>query len=109
MGSPWKAVADDSRRQMLVLLREGEKTPTEIAQHFRFSLPALSTHLRILSDAGLVKEHKEGRNRLYSVNRDAMREMMEFFDAFWESQLRDLKKHVEGKQTSKGRRGNGGD
>ena len=103
MGSPWKAVADDSRRQMLVLLREGEKTPTEIAQHFRFSLPALSTHLRILSDAGLVKEHKEGRNRLYSVNRDAMREMMEFFDAFWESQLSDLKKHVEGKRASKER------
>jgi len=103
MGSPWKAVADDSRRQMLVLLREGEKTPTEIAQHFRFSLPALSTHLRILSDAGLVKEHKEGRNRLYSVNRDAMREMMEFFDAFWESQLSDLKKHVERKRASKER------
>jgi len=88
---------------MLVLLREGEKTPTEIAQHFRFSLPALSTHLRILSDAGLVKEHKEGRNRLYSVNRDAMREMMEFFDAFWESQLSDLKKHVERKRASKER------
>ena len=103
MGSPWKAVADDSRRQMLVLLREGEKTPTEIAQHFRFSLPALSTHLRILSDAGLVKEHKEGRNRLYSVNRDAMREMMEFFDAFWESQLSGLKTHVERKRASKER------
>ena len=104
MGSPWKAVADDSRRQMLVLLRKGEKTPTEIAEHFAFSRPALSTHLRILSDAGLVKEHKEGRNRLYSVNRDAMREMMRFFDEFWESQLSDLKKHVEGKKTSKGQK-----
>jgi DNA-binding transcriptional ArsR family regulator len=101
MGSPWKAVADDSRRQMLVLLKEGEKTPTEIAEHFSFTLPALSTHLRILSNAGLVTERKEGRNRLYSVNREAMAEMMQFFDAFWESQLNDLKKHVEGKKASK--------
>jgi len=101
MGSPWKAVADDSRRQMLVLLRKGEKTPTEIAEHFRFSLPALSTHLRILSDAGLVKEHKEGRNRLYSVNRDAMIEMMRFFDSFWENQLSELKRHVETKKASR--------
>ena len=104
MGSPWKAVADDSRRQMLVLLREGEKTPTEIAEHFPFSRPALSAHLRILSNAGLVKERKEGRNRLYSVNRDAMVDMMRFFDTFWEGKLTDLKKHVEGKKTSKGRR-----
>ena len=102
MGSPWKAVADDSRRQMLVLLREGEKTPTEIAEHFDFTLPALSTHLRILNEAGLVSERKEGRNRLYSVNRDAMTEMMQFFDSFWEQQLHDLKKHVEGKKTRKG-------
>ena len=104
MGSPWKAVADDSRRQMLVLLREGEKTPTEIAEHFAFSRPALSTHLRILSDAGLVKERKEGRNRIYSVNRDAMTEMVQFFDAFWEKKLNDLKKHVEEKKISKGQK-----
>jgi len=89
---------------MLVLLREGEKTPTEIIEHFNFSLPALSTHLRILSNAGLVKERKEGRNRIYSVNRDAMREMIEFLDEFWGSQLNGLKKHVEGKKTRKGRR-----
>ena len=101
MGSPWKAVADDSRRQMLVLLKKGEKTPTEIAEHFSFSRPALSTHLRILSEAGLVNERKEGRNRLYSVNRDPMVEMMEFFDAFWENQLTELKRHVETKKASR--------
>jgi DNA-binding transcriptional ArsR family regulator len=101
MGSPWKAVADDSRRQMLVLLKGGEKTPTEIAEHFEFTLPALSTHLRILSDAGLVSERKVGRNRLYSLNRDAMVGMMQFFDAFWGDQLSDLKKHVEGKKSGK--------
>jgi ArsR family transcriptional regulator, arsenate/arsenite/antimonite-responsive transcriptional repressor len=82
MGSPWKAVADDSRRQMLLILKDGEKTPSEIATHFDFTLPALSTHLKVLRDAGLVSERKEGQNRFYSVNRDSMSEMMQFFDLF---------------------------
>jgi len=82
MGSPWKAVADDSRRQMLLMLKDGEKTPSEIATHFDFTLPALSTHLKVLRDAGLVSERKKGQNRFYSVNRDSMSEMMQFFDLF---------------------------
>ncbi len=47
-----------------VLLKDGEKSPSEIATHFDFSLPALSTHLRVLRDAGLVKERKEGQRKL---------------------------------------------
>jgi ArsR family transcriptional regulator len=82
MDSPWKAVADDSRRQMLLILKDGEKTPSEIATHFDFTLPALSTHLKVLRDAGLVSERKKGQNRFYSVNRDSMSEMMQFFDLF---------------------------
>jgi DNA-binding transcriptional ArsR family regulator len=82
MSSPWKAVADDSRRQMLLILKDGEKTPSEIATHFDFTLPALSTHLKVLRDAGLVSERKKGQNRFYSVNRDSMSEMMQFFDLF---------------------------
>lgn len=82
MDSPWKAVADDSRRQMLLILKDGEKTPSEIATHFDFTLPALSTHLKVLRDAGLVCERKKGQNRFYSVNRDSMSEMMQFFDLF---------------------------
>lgn len=75
MDSPWKAVADDSRRQMWLILKDGEKTPSEIATHFDFTLPALSTHLKVLSDAGLVSERKKGQNRFYSVNRDSMSEI----------------------------------
>ena len=82
MDSPWKAVADDSRRQMRLILKDGEKTPSEIATHYDFTLPALSTHLKVLSDAGLVSERKKGQNRFYSVNRDSMSEMMQFFDLF---------------------------
>lgn len=95
MGSPWKAIADDNRRQVLLLLKKGEKTPGEIATHFDFTLPALSAHLKVLRDAGLVSEHKEGQNRYYSVNRDKMSEMMQFFDTFWDDRLHGLKEYVE--------------
>ena len=87
MGSPWKATADDSRRQMLLLLKDGEKTPTQIATNFQFTFPAVSTHLRILKDAGLVVERKEGKNRFYSVNYDKVSEMVAFFDFFWNQRL----------------------
>ena len=95
MGSSWKAMADDSRRQLLLLLKDGEKTPTQMAQSFDFTLPALSTHLRVLREAGLVNERRSGQNRFYSVNRDKMSEMVSFFDGFWDDKLARLKKHVE--------------
>jgi DNA-binding transcriptional ArsR family regulator len=83
---------------MLLLLKGGEKTPSEIARHFDFTLPALSTHFRVLKDAGLVTERKEGQNRFYSVNRAAMSEMMQFFDLFWDDKLRSLKEYAENKE-----------
>jgi DNA-binding transcriptional ArsR family regulator len=97
MGSSWKAVADDSRRQLLMMLRDGEKTPTEMAKSFDFTLPALSTHLRVLREADRVTERKAGQNRYYSVNREKMAEMMRFFDGFWDENLARLKQHVEAK------------
>jgi DNA-binding transcriptional ArsR family regulator len=103
MVTPWKAVADDNRRQMLLLLKDGEKTPTQMASNFDFTLSALSTHLRVLRDAGLVSERKVGQNRLYSVNREKMSEMMEFFDMFWDVNLTRLKEHVESKEEAGGR------
>ena len=101
MGSPWKAIADDSRRQVLILLKNKERTPSEIATHFDFTLPALSTHLKVLRDAELVNERREGQNRYYSVNRDGMSEMMRFFDLFWDDRLKNLKEYVENKERKK--------
>jgi ArsR family transcriptional regulator, arsenate/arsenite/antimonite-responsive transcriptional repressor len=97
MGNSWKAVADDNRRQLLLLLKDGEKTPTQMVKSFQFTLPALSTHLRVLRDADLVKERKVGQNRFYSVNRDKMSEMMQFFDGFWDENLSRLEQHIEAK------------
>ena len=87
MGSVWKATADESRRKMLLLLKDGEKTPSQIAANFSFTFPAVSTHLRVLRDAGLVLERKEGKNRFYSVNYEALAEMVSFFDGFWKGRL----------------------
>ncbi len=98
MGNSWKAVADDSRRQVLLLLKDGEKTPTEMAKSFDFSLSALSTHLRVLRDADLVRDRKVGQHRFYSVNKEKMSEMMRFFDGFWDENLSRLKRHAESKR-----------
>jgi DNA-binding transcriptional ArsR family regulator len=64
MGSPWKAISDDGRREIL-LLKKKAMVPTEIAEHFNFTLPALSSHLRILKDADLITEKKHGKNLTY--------------------------------------------
>jgi len=77
--SPWKAMSDDSRRQILILLKEKDMTPTEISKHFQFTMPAISTHLRILKNSDLVVQNKIGKNRIYSLNREKALEMMNFF------------------------------
>jgi predicted transcriptional regulator len=61
MESPWKAISDDSRRQILLLLKEKDMTPTEISKHFQFTLPAVSIHLRILKNSDLILEKKVGK------------------------------------------------
>jgi len=98
MGDSWKAMADGSRRQILLLLKDGEKTPGEITGNFDFSKPALSTHLRVLREAGLVAERKVGQNRFYSLRTERLAEMTRFFDVFWDENLRRLKRHAEGKR-----------
>ena len=95
MGDTWKAVADGNRRQILLLLKDGEKTPSEIAGNFEFTFPALSTHLRVLREADLVSERRSGQNRFYSVNREKMSEMIRFLDEFWGDSLARLKRHAE--------------
>ena len=79
MGSPWKALGDDSRRKILLLLKKRDLTPSQIAEHFDFTFPAISTHLRVLKEADLIIEKKEGRNRFYSLNKKRLLEMMKYF------------------------------
>lgn len=93
------AVADATRRAILSTLREGGKPVTDIARAFPVSRPAISRHLRILSDANLVVERREGRNRVYRLNPAPLRKMDRWLDQyrrFWAANLASLKKHAEG-------------
>src|SRR5947209_3614152 len=98
MGSPWKAISDDSRREILLLLKKKDLVPTEIAENFNFTLPALSSHLRILKDADLITEKKQGKNRFYSLNRKRSLELVEFFEDIYDYNLKSLKEYVENKE-----------
>ncbi|MGD1838016.1 MAG: metalloregulator ArsR/SmtB family transcription factor [Nitrososphaeraceae archaeon] len=103
MESPWKALSDDSRRQILFLLKEKDSTPTEIAKHFQFTLPAVSAHLRILKNSDLVTENKIGKNRIYSLNKEKTLEMMRFFAEMWDYNLKSLKESIENQHYKKSR------
>ena len=101
MGSPWKSLSDDGRREILLLLKRRDMIPTDIAEHFNFTMPALSSHLRILKDADLVRERKEGKNRFYSLNRKRTLELVEFFEDIYDYNLKSLKEYVEGNERRK--------
>jgi len=101
MGSPWKALSDDSRRQMLLLLKNKEMTPSQLAEHFEFSLPAVSTHLRILKEADLITEQRQGKNKFYSINQKQALGLMKFFENMWGYKLDSLKEFVENKEKKK--------
>ncbi|HEV2193763.1 MAG TPA: metalloregulator ArsR/SmtB family transcription factor [Nitrosopumilaceae archaeon] len=98
MGSPWKAIADDSRREILLLLRKRQMTPGQLAEHFQFTHPALSTHLRILREADLITEKKLGKNRYYSLDGKKSLEIINFFEKMWGYNLNSLKEYVENKE-----------
>ena len=87
MGSPWKALSDDSRREMLLLLKKRDMIPTEIAEHFNFTLPALSSHLRILKDADLTTEKEQEKTRFYILNGERTLELVEFFEDMYDYNL----------------------
>ncbi|HZD82766.1 MAG TPA: metalloregulator ArsR/SmtB family transcription factor [Nitrososphaeraceae archaeon] len=104
MGSPWKALSDDNRRGILLLLKDKDMIPTEIAEHFDFTLPALSSHLRVLKDADLITEIKRGQNRFYSLNRKTTLELLQFFDDMHDYNLNSLKEYVENKENKSRRK-----
>jgi ArsR family transcriptional regulator, arsenate/arsenite/antimonite-responsive transcriptional repressor len=97
MGSPWKALSEDNRRQILLLLGKKDTTPTEISKHLNSSLPLVSTQLRTLKDAELITEKKQGKSRLYSLNRDKILELVQFFEEMYDYNLKSLKEYVENK------------
>ncbi len=94
----FQALADPTRRAMLDLLRRGSQPAGQIASAFTVSRPAISKHLRLLRRAHLVREHREGRNRVYELNPEPLRAVdswIEQYRIFWAASLNNLKAYVE--------------
>jgi DNA-binding transcriptional ArsR family regulator len=94
----FQAVADPTRRAVLDLLRRGSQPAGQIASAFPISRPAISKHLRLLRRAHLVREHREGRNRVYQLNPEPLRAVdswIEQYRVFWTASLTNLKAFVE--------------
>jgi ArsR family transcriptional regulator len=98
MGTSWKALSDDNRRQILLLLKNKDRTPSEVVEHFHFTLPAVSAHLRVLKEADLITERKQGKNRFYSLKRDKSLELIKFLEEMYDYNLSSLKEYVENKE-----------
>src|SRR5262245_14868852 len=97
----FKAIADPTRREILGLLRGGPSSVGELAQNFRSSRPAISKHLRLLQNAGLVVARKKGAANICELNGKPLRavnEWLQDYAAFWDESLRNLKHYIEEEQ-----------
>lgn len=94
----FQALSDATRREILSLLSEGERTTGVIAEAFPQSRPAISKHLSVLVDAGLVERRKQGRNRLYRLRAEPLERAHAWllrWRPFWRESLSRLKSHIE--------------
>jgi DNA-binding transcriptional ArsR family regulator len=96
-----KAIAAPRRRQILTLVRDGELSAGEIASHFDVTRPAVSQHLNVLKEAGLVSERRNGTRRLYRVRPEGLTELRQFLEGFWDERLEALKREAEREEQKK--------
>src|SRR5213080_152121 len=96
-----KAIAEPRRRQILALVRDGELSAGEIASHFDVTRPAVSQHLNVLKEAGLVSERRNGTRRLYRARPEGLVELKAFLEDFWDVRLETLKREAEKEEKKK--------
>jgi len=81
------ALGDWTRRQILEALKQGPRSVGELAAGLPVSRPAVSQHLRVLKDAGLVLDRKDGARRVYRVDPSGLADIRAYFDSFWDEAL----------------------
>src|SRR6059058_1199996 len=101
MESALKAIAAPNRRAILALVRDGELSAGEIASHFDVTRPAVSQHLNVLKEAGLVSERRNGTRRLYRARPEGLAELKAFLEDFWDVRLETLKREAEKEEKKK--------
>ena len=105
VGPLFDALADPTRRRVVQLLSEGPRRAGEIADSAGMSGPAMSRHLRVLLQAGIIADERppgDARVRMFRLRPGSMAAMQAWLDqlqAHWEAQLRSFKRHVEGSRT----------
>jgi DNA-binding transcriptional ArsR family regulator len=101
MEAALKAIAAPRRRQILTLVRDGELSAGEIAGHFDVTRPAVSQHLNVLKEAGLVTERRNGTRRLYRARPEGLAQLKAFLEEFWDERLDALKAEAEREEAEK--------
>jgi DNA-binding transcriptional ArsR family regulator len=94
----FNAIAEPQRRQILVLLRAGERPVTELAQELGMTQPGASKHLRVLREVGLVRDRKAGKQRLYGLDARELRPVHDWtrgFEQFWNQRFDRLDAYVQ--------------
>ena len=95
--NPWAALADPTRRKVFERLKFGPRAVNALARGLPVSRPAVSQHLKVLKEAGLVSDRAEGRNRLYFVDPHGLGALRRWLDEFWDEALENFRAEVERK------------
>jgi DNA-binding transcriptional ArsR family regulator len=90
-----KAIAAPHRRTILRLVSDAELSAGEIAANFELTRPAISQHLSVLKEAGLVSERRDGTRRLYRARPEGLVELKAFLEQFWDARLEALRREAE--------------
>ena len=91
----FQALAEPRRRSILALVRDEARSVNEIAEHFDVTQQAVSQHLKVLRDAGLVTVRPQGQRRLYAARPEGLSAVRDFVAEFWPDALQRLKNTVE--------------
>jgi DNA-binding transcriptional ArsR family regulator len=100
-------LGEPNRRAILDLLRDGERSVTDVVSHLRLSQPAVSKHLKVLRGAGLVEVRPDAQRRLYRIRTEPLAEMDEWLAPYrqlWTSALARLETHLEQQRATTGGR-----
>lgn len=98
----FSALADGHRRKIIELLHVRDSTLLELANHFSITFQALSKHIRILEQAGIVSKRKKGKYRILSLNRDALQPSLDWIShyfTFWKGSLQRLDNLIQMEKT----------
>ena len=102
-----RAIAEPRRRDILNLVLDEEMSAGQIAARFDVTRPAISQHLRVLEDAGLVTARREGTRRIYSRRPEGFNELHQFLERFWDDRLAQLKQAAEAEERRETNGGSG--